>query len=385
MSAPVEARAAKGLAKQVNRSQATTRRKVLLAGGLAGLLGVGVVGRIWRRVKEQAYVGDGAIPDEAPPIVTIVGTMPYRRFGATGLEVSEVSFGAWAIGGRAYGNVDRAESLRALARAQELGCNLVDTAMVYGDSEVVLGEFLRDRRSRWILATKYSYQPAGITATLEQQLQRLGTDRIDFYQLHSLPTEHRTYEELYRLKRDGKVRFIGASVYSAHNIYEAIAVGILDGVQLPFSLLDPDPFELRIERLRKSGLAVLIRSALKEGFLTGKFTASTTFPDPNDQRHSWSQAQIKRTVDEVQRFRFLESEAGSMVRAAIAYPLSFPEVSTVLLGTKTESQAQVNFADIPGARLNRATLQRVLVVQDELDAGERRTFTALTKRLLGRT
>jgi myo-inositol catabolism protein IolS len=370
---------------RVNRLLTTTRRKVLLAGGLAGLLGAAVLGRQWRRLEERAYVEDGAIPVKAPPIVATVGTMPYRRFGATGLEVSEVSFGAWAIGGHAYGSVDSAEALHALARAQELGCNLVDTAMVYGDSEEVLGQFLRGRRSRWIVATKYSYQPAGITATLEQQLQRLGTDRIDFYQLHSLPTEHRTYEELYRLKRDGKVRFIGASVYSARNIDEAIAVGMLDGVQLPFSLLDPDPFELRIERLRKSGLAVLIRSALKEGFLTGKFTGSSTFPDPNDQRHSWSQAQIARTVDEVQRFRFLESEAGSMVRAAIAYPLSFPEVSTVLLGTKTESQAQVNFADIPGARLSRASLQRVLVVQDELDAGHRRSLRALAKRLLGRT
>ena len=100
-------------------------------------------------------------------------TMPYRRFGATGLQVSEVGFGAWAIGGKAYGSVDNAESLRALARAEELGCNLVDTAMVYGESEVVLGQFLKGRRDRWIVATKYSYQPAGMTATLEAQLRRL--------------------------------------------------------------------------------------------------------------------------------------------------------------------------------------------------------------------
>jgi len=107
---------------------------------------------------------------------------------------------------------------------------------------------------------------------------------VDFYQLHSLPEEHGTYEELLRLKKAGKVRFIGASVYSAHNIAAAIEIGILDGVQLPFSLLDPDPFELRIERLRTSGLAVLIRSALKEGFLTGKFTRRSTFPDRANRR-----------------------------------------------------------------------------------------------------
>ena len=83
-----------------------------------------------------------------PEVIARIGTMPYRRFGATGRSVSEVGFGAWAIGGRAYGAVDRQEALRALARAEELGCNLVDTAMVYGDSEAVLGRFLRGRRDR---------------------------------------------------------------------------------------------------------------------------------------------------------------------------------------------------------------------------------------------
>jgi aryl-alcohol dehydrogenase-like predicted oxidoreductase len=132
---------------------------------------------------------DAALPAKAPQTVTTVGAMPYRRFGSTGLTVSELGFGAWAIGGKAYGVVDREDSLRALARAEELGCNLVDTAMIYGDSELVLGEFLRGRRSRWIVATKYTYQPAGMAATLEQQLIRLGTDVIDFYQLHWLPKD----------------------------------------------------------------------------------------------------------------------------------------------------------------------------------------------------
>jgi myo-inositol catabolism protein IolS len=369
----------------VKKTHTTTRRNVLLAGGAVALLGAVAVGRKWRALKQHAYTAAAAIPVTAPEIVATVGGMPYRRFGATGLQVSEVGFGAWAIGGKAYGSVDNAESLRALARAEELGCNLVDTAMIYGESEVVLGQFLQGRRDRWIVATKYSYQPAGMTATLEQQLRRLGTEAVDFYQLHWPPEEQGTYEELYRLKKAGKVRFIGASVYTTHEIDQVIDGEMLDGVQLPFSLLDPDPFELRIERLRKSGLAVLIRSALKEGFLTGKFTRTSTFPDPNDQRHSWSQAQIARTVDQAERFRFLAAESGSMVRAAIAYPLSFPEVSTVLLGTKNQAQAQANFAQIPGVRLSAASLQRVLAVQEALDAGNRYTFKALAKRLLGRT
>jgi myo-inositol catabolism protein IolS len=348
------------------------------------LVAAGVVGQAWRRLRASSYDVDAALPAKAPQTVTTVGAMPYRRFGSTGLTVSELGFGAWAIGGKAYGVVDREDSLRALARAEELGCNLVDTAMIYGDSELVLGEFLRGRRSRWIVATKYTYQPAGMAATLEQQLIRLGTDVIDFYQLHWLPEDRGVYDELYRLKKAGKVRFVGASIYTQRDIDEVLDHSMIDGVQLPFSLLDPDPFLLRVARLRQSGLAVLIRSALKEGFLAGKFKRDASFPDPNDQRHAWSAAQIAKTVDDVERFRFLEAEAGSMVRAAVAYPLSFPEVSTVLLGTKTAAQADSNFAQIPGARLSTASLRRILALQDELDAGGRRTLKALAKRALGR-
>jgi aryl-alcohol dehydrogenase-like predicted oxidoreductase len=365
----------------VSASATSTRRSLLLAGGALVLAGAVAAMHKYRELQRTAYSRERAVPAEPPRTTGTIGRMPLRAFGATGLQVSEVAFGAWAIGGRAYGNVDSDESLRALARAEELGCNLVDTALVYGDSELVLGRFLRDRRSRWIVATKYSFQSAGMTATLEAQLKRLQIEAVDFYQLHSPPPTHDTYEELFRLKRAGKVRFVGASVYSARNIDEAIEVG-LDGVQVPFSLLDPYPFELRRARLRQAGLAVLIRSALREGFLAGKFTRDSKFPDPNDQRHDWSRARIAQTVEAVEHFRFLESAAGPMVRAAIAYPLSFPEVSTVLLGTKNTAQASTNFGDIPGARLDAASLERILALQEELDVGQQRNLRATARRLL---
>jgi myo-inositol catabolism protein IolS len=367
-----------------DRSRGPSRRSMLAGAAAAVLVAGGTVALAWRRLASTAYEVDAALPVKDPDVVALVGSMPYRRFGRTGLKVSELGFGAWAIGGKAYGAIERADALRALARAEELGCNLVDTAMIYGDSELLLGEFLRGRRNRWVVASKYSYQPAGMTATVEQQLTRLGTDVIDFYQLHWLPEDHRLYEELYQLKKLGKVRFVGASVYSTRDIDEVLDHAVLDGVQLPFSLLDPDPFLRRAARLRHSGIAVLIRSSLKEGFLTGKFRRDATFPDPNDQRHSWSPAQIANTVDEVEQFRFLETDSGSMVRAAVAYPLSFPEVSTVLLGVKTLAQAESNFSQIPGARLGTGSLRRILAVQDELDAGGRRTLRALAKRVLGR-
>jgi aryl-alcohol dehydrogenase-like predicted oxidoreductase len=131
-------------------------------------------------------------------------------------------------------------------------------------------------------------------------------------------------------------------------------------------------------------LAVLIRSSLKEGFLAGKFRRDATFPSVNDQRHAWSAAQIARTVDDVERFRFLEADTGSMVRASVAYALSFAGVSSVLLGTKTTAQAETDFGQIPGTRLSARTLDRVLAVQDALDAGDRGSLRSLAKRVLGR-
>ena len=294
--------------------------------------------------------------------------MPLRPFGKTGLMVSEVGFGSWGIGGQSYGAVERRQALDALAKADELGCNFVDTAAVYGASEDVLGEFLRDKRSRWIVASKFSGQSEGMVATLEKQLRHLQTDVIDFYQLHWMPRgkDAALFEQLDGLKRAGKIRFAGVSLYTAQDIDEALANPVLDGFQVAVSLLDPDPFLIRREKIRQQGKAVIVRSALKEGFLTGKFHRDATFPDPNDQRHQLTRAQIEKLVDQVERFRFLEKEAGSMVAAAARYPLSFPEVSTVILGTKSSAQAEANFGPVAGGRLSADSLRRIEALQDEL-------------------
>ena len=131
------------------------------------------------------------------------------------MQVSEVGFGAWAIGGKSYGKVDKQESLNALAKAEELGCNFVDTAMVYGDSEIVLGEFLKGRRDKWLIATKFSgSSEKSLLETANEQLKRLKTDYIDFYQIHWAPrgAQNYLYDELYKLKEQGKTRYIGVSL-----------------------------------------------------------------------------------------------------------------------------------------------------------------------------
>jgi myo-inositol catabolism protein IolS len=343
----------------------------------------------WVRARRVSWPPAGSPGGEfdEEAVVKNPGAMPRRKFGRTGLEVSEVGFGSWATGGQSYGAVDRAESLAALARAEELGCNFIDTAMNYGDAELVIGEFLRGRRDRWIVATKYSGQKPGLAATLDQQLQRLGTDYIDFYQLHWVPKDDQRalYDELASVRKAGKVRFIGVSLYNANDVDYVIDHCELDGVQLPLSLLDPLPFLARARRLRESGLAVIARSSLKEGFLTGKYPKDAVFTDPNDRRSKMSRAEIAQTVQQVDAMKFLEEEQGSILLAAARYPLSFSEISTVIMGTKNVKQADSNFGLVPGKRLSATALERVARQQDQLGLwGLRARLERGWRRLLGR-
>ena len=280
------------------------RRSLLSA--VPVLIGGGVAGTWMLRDRSKGDLTASGRPAATPQVTETRGKMPYRAFGSTGLKVSEVSFGSWGIGGRAYGPVEKAEALNALARADEHGCNLVDTAAVYGESETLLGEFLQGKRDRWLISTKYSEQPAGMTATLEEQLRRLRTDVIDIYMAHWAPgrDEGAVYDELYALKKAGKVRFVGVSLKNATDIDFVIDHTNIDCLMVAFSLLDPDPFLARVDRLRASRKAVMVRSSLREGFLTGKFKRDVKFTDPTDQRSTWSPEQVARVVDDVERFRF---------------------------------------------------------------------------------
>lgn len=313
--------------------------------------------------------------------------MRQRLFGKTGLSVSERGFGAWAIGGASYGAVPADVALDALARAEELGCNLVDTAAVYGESEALLGRFLPGRRERWMLASKYSGQPQGMTALVEEQLRRLRTDRIDLYQIHWAPRgkDEALYDELAALKRAGKIRFAGVSLRSAGDIDHALGHAVIDALQMPVSLLDPDPLSSRRALLRERGVGVIARSALRGGFLTGKYHASTRFEGAGDQRSEWDARRIGTLAGQAEAFSFLAQTAGSLHAAAIAYPLSFAEVSTLILSCKDRSQVDANLGEalpeLPDQALRRiAQLQRQLGVAS---ASPARRLWRRAKSLLG--
>ena len=143
-------------------------------------------------------------------------------------------------------------------------------------------------------------------------------------------------------------------------------------IQLPFSLLDPDPFLAKLDLIRRTGVGVIIRSSLKEGFLTGKYQRDAVFPDPADQRHDWTREQIAATVDAAEQFRFIEAEVGSMAVGAACYPLCFAETSTVILGTKSVAQADSNFGVVSGSRLSEASLRKIESLQRTMSLYDRK-------------
>lgn len=294
--------------------------------------------------------------------------MHYRKFGKTDMNVSSLGFGAWAIGGNSYGKVSREDSLAALHRAGDLGCNFIDTAAVYGESENIIGSFLKGRRENWYISTKFSGQAEGMSSLVEKQLQALQTDYIDFYQIHWAPDSSalNLYDELATLKKQGKIRYAGVSLYNENDIDFILQQPVIDGFQVKLSLLDPMPFISRSSQIKSSGLGVIVRSSLKEGFLTGKFDNNTNFADNIDQRSQWSPTKISRTLKQVQPMRFLENQHRSLLQAALAYPLQFQEVSTVVVGTKNEHQAIANFQENNLQTINKSELEYIELMQRKM-------------------
>jgi aryl-alcohol dehydrogenase-like predicted oxidoreductase len=288
----------------------------------------------------------------------------YRRLGRTELQVSEVGFGAWAIGGNAhghsYGPTDNRESLRAVARAFDLGCTFFDTADVYGHglSEKLLGQALAKHRSACVIATKAgcdfyhgpfrkNFDPGYIREALDKSLQRLRMDYVDLYQLHNPPLmmlergEH--YEVLDDLKQQGKIRHYGVSVHDAYEGSMAVHTGKPDAIQVEYNLLRQDPDEELFPQARDSDVGLIIRSPLCSGVLSGNYKADSVF-DASDVRASWPPGYLALQADVADSVRSLATERRTLAQTALRFVLDAPEISVVIPGIKTAAQAEENLA-----------------------------------------
>ena len=218
--------------------------------------------------------------------------MKYRELGRTGLKVSEISLGAWAIGG-SWGDVDDQESLAALHRALDLGVNFFDTADVYGDgrSERLLARLKRERSEEIIIATKAGrrlephvasgYNRENLSAFIDRSLQNLETDALDLLQLHCPPTEVYYHPEFFAaldgLVKQGKIRYYGVSVEKVEEALKAIEYPGVQTVQIIFNIFRQRPAELFFSEAKTRKVGILARVPLASGMLTGKLTAQSQF------------------------------------------------------------------------------------------------------------
>jgi aryl-alcohol dehydrogenase-like predicted oxidoreductase len=224
--------------------------------------------------------------------------MKYRELGRTGWKVSEISFGAWAIGG-SWGSVNDKESLAALNRAIDLGVNFIDTADVYGDglSERLVARLRHDRHETIYVATKAGrrldphiaegYNRKNLTGFVERSLKNLNTEAIDLLQLHCPPTEVYYRPEIFGILDDlvkqGKLRYYGVSVEKVEEALKAIEFPNVQTIQIIFNIFRQRPADLFFEQAKRRSVGILARVPLASGLLTGKMKADTKF-EADDHR-----------------------------------------------------------------------------------------------------
>ncbi len=225
--------------------------------------------------------------------------MEYRTLGRTSWNVSAIGFGAWGIGGDAWGPTDDKTSLAALNQAIDLGVNFIDTADVYGDghSERLIAEVRKARSEQIIVATKAGrrlnphvasgYNRQNLTSFVERSLQNLQVETLDLLQLHSAPHEVYDMPEVFGILDDlvqqGKIRYYGVSVERVDEALKAITYPNLQSVQIIFNMFRLKPAEQFFAAARERQVGILARVPLASGMLTGKLTRNTQF-DPNDHR-----------------------------------------------------------------------------------------------------
>lgn len=294
--------------------------------------------------------------------------MNRRPLGKTGLQVSEVSFGTWAIGG-SWGQTNDDESLRALDKAMDEGVNFFDTADVYGDgkSERLLARATKGKEDQIHIATKFcrqgdifapeTYSEQRIRQWCEDSLKRLERDTIDLYQIHCAPFEilqqGAVFEVLDKLKQEGKIRAYGVSVETVEEGLFCLEQSGVDALQIIFNIFRQKPIAELLPQAEERGVGVLVRLPLASGLLTGKFTTDATF-EAEDHRNfnrdgaafnvgeTFAGLPFTRGVELASQLGWIAEDRGNMTRAALRWLLDFKEVTCVIPGFKNVRQVEDN-------------------------------------------
>jgi aryl-alcohol dehydrogenase-like predicted oxidoreductase len=320
-----------------------------------------------------------------------IGSMHYRMLGRTGWRVSDISFGAWAIGG-AWGDVDDTESLRTLNAAVDCGVNFIDTADVYGmgRSERLIAQLKRDRKEEIIVATKAGrrlsphtadgYNRANLTAFVDDSLRNLSTARLDLVQLHCPPTEVYYRPEVFGVLDDlttaGKIRYYGVSVEKVEEALKAIEYPNVQTVQIIFNCFRQRPSELFFQEAKRRQVGILARVPLASGLLTGKLSRASQFaPDDhrNFNRHgeqfdvgeTFAGVEYESALDAVEQIRRVLPQGVSMAQFALRWILMFDGVSCAIPGGKRPEQVRENCAASDLAALSDEQMRAIAGIYDQ--------------------
>jgi aryl-alcohol dehydrogenase-like predicted oxidoreductase len=317
--------------------------------------------------------------------------MKYRKLGKTGRQVSEIGFGAWAIGAD-WGSVNDADSLKALHAAADSGLTLIDTADVYGDghSEQVVGKFLRERSGeKFFVATKMgrrvglemaNYTPEAFKAWTDRSRENLGMEKLDLVQLHCLhpsiyySPEH--FAALDALVSAGSIANYGVSVEKVEEGLKAIEFPGVASVQIIYNMLRQRPADRFLAEAKRRDVGVLARVPLASGLLTGKMTPVTVF-DATDHRQynrhgeafdvgeTFAGLDYETGLAVVDELRALVPGGATMAQMALRWILMNDGVTAAIPGAKTPDQARANAAASDLAPLPPATMDKVVQLYEE--------------------
>lgn len=297
--------------------------------------------------------------------------MQYRILGRTGIRVSEIGFGAWAIGGTAeasgtplgWGRSSDDESLGAIRRARELGVNFFDTADSYGfgRSESLLGIVLSRQRRDVVIATKVGvvrsstgelrkdFSKQHISHAVDGSLKRLRTDYIDLYQLHNPSIEDlrrgEIQEAMELLQDSGKIRFWGVSISTIEEGIEIVQRGWGNALQVLYNVLNQAPAEKLLPLAKERGFGVIARVPLASGLLTGKYREGAVFAADDIRQNFLTQrrmSEVTQRVDEVKSI--IGGAARNIAEGALRFVLANDAVSSAIPGARNARQVETNVA-----------------------------------------
>ena len=318
--------------------------------------------------------------------------MKYRRLGSTGYEVSEIGFGAWAIGAD-WGSVDDATAMAALNAAVDAGVTFIDTADVYGDgrSERFIAQLVKERTGvDLVVATKAGrrldphvadgYTGANIEAFIDRSLVNLETDSLDLLQLHCPPTDVYYRPEMFAalddMKAKGKIKHYGVSVERVEEAMKAIEYPGVETVQIIFNMFRQRPAERFFDLAVAGDIGVIVRVPLASGLLTGKMRVDTEFAASdhrNYNRHgeafdvgeTFAGVDYATGLAAVDVVGMLKPAEATMAQFALKWILMHDAVSTAIPGAKNPAQAEANAAASDLASLDDDTMAAIAGIYDD--------------------